>query len=67
MPKFDKVDAHTIKITVEKAEDVPLAQLVENKNQLLEQKERIEQTLKNIEEILEAAKKLGITPKPKAV
>ncbi len=37
-PKFEKVDAHTIRITVEKANDVPLAQLLDNKEQLLEQK-----------------------------
>ena len=31
MPKFKKVDKHTIRITVEKSNDVPLVQLVENR------------------------------------
>lgn len=62
-PKFEKVDAHTIRIVVERAEDVSLAKLVENRVKLLEQKKNIEQTLKNLDEILEAGKKLGIVAK----
>lgn len=64
-PKFEKVDAHTIKIIVEKADAVPLSQLISNREQLLEQKKMIEDTLKNIEEIIENATKLGITPEAK--
>lgn len=66
-PKFEKVDAHTIRIVVERAEDVPLAKLVENRVTLLEQKKAIEQTLKNLDEILEAGKKLGIVAKEKEI
>ena len=65
MPKFEKVDKHTIRIIVEKANEVPLAQLLDNKKQLLEQKKALEETLKNINEILAEAKKLGITAKKK--
>jgi len=78
MPKFEKADANTIRIIVEKANDVPLSQLVDNRKKLLEQKEQlrkdlakneemIDQTIKNIDEILEEAKKLGITVKTKNV
>ena len=63
MPKFEKVDTHTIRIIVEKADDVPLAQLLNNRKQLLEQKKVVEETLKNIDEILVEAKKLGIVAK----
>lgn len=63
MPKFKKVDKHTIRITVEKSNDVPLVQLVENRRQLLEQKKALETTIKNIDEIIVEAKKLGITAK----
>ena len=63
MPKFTKVDEHTIKITVENASDVPLFQIVENKVRLLNEKKQIESALKHIEEILDNAKKLGITVK----
>jgi len=65
MPKFEKVDANTIRIIVEKSNDVPLAQLLDNKKQLLEQKKVLETTLKNIDEILTEAKKLGIVAKEK--
>ena len=65
MPKFKKVDANTIRIIVEKSNDVPLAQLLDNKKQLLEQKKTLEITLKNIDEILKEAKKLGIVAKEK--
>ena len=63
MPKFKKVDKHTIRIIVEKANDVPVAQLLDNKKQLLEQKKSLETTIKNIDEILAEAKRLGITAK----
>ncbi len=62
-PKFEKVDDYTIKIIIEKASDVPLSQIIENKKHVLEQKRAIEQALKNINEILEEAKRLGITVK----
>jgi len=63
MPKFEKVNDNTIRIIVERAEDVPLAKLVENRAKLLEQKKNIEQTLRNVDEILEAAERLGIIAK----
>lgn len=65
MPKFEKVDANTIRIIVEKANDVPLGQILNNEKQLLAQKKQIEDALQNIAEIKAQAKKLGITLKPK--
>lgn len=62
-PRYEKVDANTIKIVIEKAQDVPLYQIIENKKKLLEQKAQIESTLESIEKILAEAKKLKITPK----
>lgn len=64
-PKFEKVDANTIKIIVEKSDNVPLAQIIQSREQLLEKKAQIEETLKNIDEILTNAKKMGITPEKK--
>jgi len=65
MPKYEKVDNHTIKIIVEKANEVSLQQIVDNRTKLIEQKKLIEETLKNVEEILKEAKKLGITVEEK--
>ena len=73
-PKYERVDKHTIRIIVEKANDVPLTELLNNKTKLLAQKEQmkkdvlaqdkmIDQTIKNIDEILEEAGKLGIVAK----
>ena len=64
-PKFEKVDANTIKIIIEKSNNVPLAQIMQNRKQLLENLAQGKQALKNIDEIIENAKKLGITPKEK--
>lgn len=64
--RYEKVDDHVIKIIVEKAEDVPVAKLVENKQKLEGERDRIVQVIKNIDEMLEKAKELGITPEPKA-
>jgi len=66
-PKFEKVDANTIKIIVENKKNVPLSAIMQNKRQLLEQKAQIEEALKNVETILKNAKKLGIIPKEKTI
>lgn len=83
-PKFEKVDGHTIRIVVEKIDEVPLAKLLENREKLLEykktlkeqlketiakiqeQEDAVNQSLKNIDEILAEAKKLGIVAKEKS-
>jgi len=62
-PKFEKVDDHTIRIIMEKANEVSLAKIIQNREQLLQQKKMVEEALKNVEKVLENAKKLGITPK----
>lgn len=61
-PKFEKVDDHTIRIIQEVAEEVPLHVIVGNYEKLKKQKQSIIATEKNIETLLESAKKLGITP-----
>lgn len=65
MPKFEKVDDNTIRIIVEKADEVPLTHLIKTRKTIVEQLDALNKTLKNIDEILAEAKKLGITPKPK--
>ena len=62
-PRFEKVDANTIKIIVEKANDVPYFQILDNEKKLFAQKKQIEEALKNIAEIKAEAKKLGIVAK----
>ena len=82
-PKFEKVNDNVIRIIVEKVDEVPLTQLVENRKKLLEYKktlkaqldeartkiqeqdEIVNQRLKNIDEILAEANKLGIIAKEK--
>ena len=63
-PKFEKVDGNTIRIIVENAQDIPLYKIVANRKAVAEQKEQLELTLKNIDEILVNAKKLGVVAKP---
>jgi len=62
-PRFEKIDEHTIKIIMEKASNVPLAQILQNKEKLLEKKSEIEEALKHIDVIIAEAKKLDITAK----
>jgi len=64
-PKFEKVDDHTIRIINEKADEVSLNSLLENKKQLEEKKAQIEEVLKNIDKILDNATQLGIIPEEK--
>ena len=74
MPKFQKVNDNTIRIIVERAEEIPLAKLLENRKTLLEQKKQlraevlkqekiIDERIKNIDKVLAEAKKLGIVAK----
>lgn len=64
-PKFEKVNDNTIRIIVERADEVPLAKLLETKKQLEEKKIQIEISLASINEILDNAEKLGIVPEEK--
>ena len=61
-PKFEKVNDHTIRIIIEKADEVPLAKLIETKKQIEEKLIQLNQTLTSINEILGNAEKLGIVP-----
>ncbi len=64
-PKYEKKDENTIRIILEQANEVPLAQIIKNREQLLKQKAMVEDALRNVDKVLENAKKLGITPKEK--
>jgi hypothetical protein len=73
-PKFSKVDAHTIRITIEDSKEVSLIDLINNRERLLTQKKQMQEDLKkqeklidnavkNIDKILASAKEMGITAK----
>ena len=62
--RYEKVDAHTIKLIIEKEQKLELAGLITAKEQLEEQIKDLKGRLENIAEIITEAKKLGIVPKP---
>jgi len=64
-PRYEKVDANTLKVIIEKASDVPLSQLIDNKTKIEGEIKRMQEVLKNINEMLVEAKKLGVVPKVK--
>jgi hypothetical protein len=64
-PRFEKVDNHTIRIINEKADEVKLSNLLENKKQIEDKIAQLQQVLKNVNEILNNAVELGITPEEK--
>ena len=64
-PRFEKVDANTIRIVLEKVQEVPLANILETKKQLEEKLAQLTETLKNVNEIIENAEKLGIVAEEK--
>ena len=64
-PRFEKVNDNVIRIIFEKADEVPLAKLLENKKLVEEKIKQMQDTLKSINEILENAEKLGIVPEEK--
>jgi len=45
-PKFEKADDNTIRIIIEKVDEVPLAKLIENRKKLLEYKKTLQEQLK---------------------
>jgi len=61
--KFEKVDNNTIRIIMEQAQEVPLIQIIANRKVLLTKKFELEETLKNLDEIIANAKRLGIVVK----
>ncbi len=77
-PRFEKVDAHTLKIIIEQITDVPISQLLDNKEKIhtdlkrrkvenQQYEDSMIKVLKNIDEMLEVAKELGIVPKKKVL
>jgi len=63
--KHEIIKDNTIRVYFEHAQDVPLENIIETKKKLEEKVKRDTEVLKNINEILENAERLGITPKPK--
>jgi len=64
-PKFEKATDNVIRIISEKVDEVPLLQLIDNKKKLEEKIAQMQDVLKNINEILENAEKLGIVAEEK--
>jgi len=60
-PKYEKIDEHTIRIIIEKGDNVPLSKLIENKKIIEEKIKQMQDTLNSINEILTEAEKMGIT------
>ena len=65
MPKYEKVNNHTIRIIIEKAEEVPITRLIKNLKDLEQERDRINKVIDNINDILHKAIELKITPEPK--
>ena len=65
LPRFEKATDNVIRIISEKVDEVPLSQLIDNKKKLEEKIAQMQDVLKNINEILENAEKLGIVPEEK--
>jgi len=65
MPRFEKVNDNTIRIISEKVQDVPLVNLIETKKQLEEKLAQLIDALRNVDSILENAKKLGVVAEEK--
>jgi hypothetical protein len=64
-PKYEKVDDNTIRIIVEKADNVSLSKLIETKKAIEAKLIQLQTTLDNINEILKNAEKMGIVAKEK--
>ena len=65
MDRYEKVDAHTIKVIKEQASEVGLINLIKTREDLLNKIKSFNDGLKKLDVIIAEAKKLGITPKEK--
>ena len=63
MPRYEKVNAHTIRIIQERATEVDLANLLKSKKDIETNLQILQKQLEIHEEMIAEAKKLGITPK----
>jgi len=74
-PRFEKKDDYTIRIIIDKIDEVPIAELIKNKEQLIEGRTKMYQAvkdqeiviakrIKDIDEILKEARALGIVAQP---
>ena len=61
--RFEKADDNTLRLILERVENVPMATLISNKKQLEEKIAEFQRVLDNVNEMLEEATKLGIVPK----
>lgn len=61
--RVEKVNDSTLRIIVEKAEDVPVEQLYKNLAQLESERDRIIETIENVKELIKEATDLGINIK----
>lgn len=59
-PKYERVNDNTIRIIVEKADEVSMTKLIETKKQIEEKLVQLKQTLESINDILNNAEQLGI-------
>ena len=66
-PKYEKVNDTTIKVIVEKGDEVPISKLLENKKLITEKIEQMQATLNAINEILIVADMMGIVAEEKKV
>lgn len=66
-PKYEKVDEHTIRIIMEKADNVSITKLLNDLKQLEEKRDQINTVIENIKIILNNAKDLGIVPEDKDI
>ncbi len=69
MDRYEKVDAHTIRVIQEKASNVDMISLIKSRDQMFEDIKALKERAKSLEVIIAEAKKLGIVPKkqPSAV
>ncbi len=63
IPRYEKVDNHTIQVIVEKATNLDLAGLIKGREQVAQQIKDLSARLKNIDDVIVKAKELGIVPK----
>lgn len=59
--RYEKVDEHTLRVVVEKSQEVDLATLVKNRKKIQEDVDVLNQRLKDIDEVIAEAKALGIS------
>ena len=62
--RVEKVNDSTLRIIVEKADEVPVEQLEKNLAQLEAERDRLNDTIANVRELIKEANELGIHSSP---